>query len=442
MASNSINHKVVILGVAVAVIIGIIAFSMLKGEDSLVTLLYNIPERVNLIQNAPQATLDYLAVSSAPNYFTNCDFMNNIYYIDSTGAKRLLGHPSIDAVPFMSITSDQTNRQVIKFTGDIQASCHVKTGYEKLVPTLDSGFVNLEITATKADGSTVKAYSKTTQLSLKGKDLTKTFTLFTFEIPASDIESKLPIPSANQYKSFIKIKPNIQLTIYFKGDNPNNKWTVGGQTTTSLSARVTNDKFMCVTACIINNKEIKLKVERPSNGQLTLDDRRLSFTVVLPEWTEDQGNPSYSVTDDIGLNAVPKSKLTLTKMDSTNGVFHKEVLLPATTGEFTLKIEQQNRNTEQSTIKIIAEKPVSQKCTSPDVLVDGKCVTPDGGSPPPKDPSAEGCDEGQLEHDIGGVIFCAKEGSAEEWVLNNIGLTIFIIIIFLVLVGILTRKRN
>ena len=431
MSSNNINFKFVILGVVI-LMIGILAIQLLTIDDNLVSLLYNIPDKINPFENAPQATLDYMAVTSkkvtVPNLFTTCEFKNRIYYIDSTNTKRLIGSKIIDPTPFMkaSITTEQTNRAVKTFTGEITGSCKVKSGFESLVPTIDSGYVNLVITGTKSDGTTVQVYSKTTQLTLKGKNLSSGLTLFTFDVPASEIESKLSLKSSS-YKSFLKIKPNMVLTIYFKGDKPTNQWTVGGQTEASLRVLVNNDKFNCSLSCASNNKEIKVVINKPTNGELTLKDRRLSFSVVLPEWSETQGSPSFSIKYELGLLVTPNIKMALSKSDGESGVFTKDILLPAIEGEFTLEVSQQGRDTEQRTVKIVKEKTVTGGTE---------------GNDEETEPEPEGCDADQKEYDIAGVIICAPDSPLVELIMNNLGLVVVGIFIFMIILAVISRKSG
>lgn len=399
-------------------------------EDELVEFVNDFPYSFDPWQNAPQAALTE-ASKIAPNYFTTCEFQNKIYYFDESGARRLIGAESYNPVPFkkLSIVTEQTNRKVINLFGEVWASCKTKSTFESLVPTIDSGTVLVQATITDSTGRTIMAYSKSTSIggttgsghNVQGKDLTKNLKLLEFEIPAKDIESKLT-KSSTSYKSLIKIKPNTQLEIYFKGDGNKNTWTVGGQTTTSLRVLVNNDQFTCTGHCKVGSKEIKVNLIRPSDGIAEINDRRVTFTVTLPQWSSSEGSPSFLIKDENGLSAISETKLSLIKTDVGSGIFTKSVLLPNREGEFELVVRSEQRNTSTTPIQVVKVQTGSD---------DGGNGSDKGGDG--NDNEQEGCKEGEITREVAGIIFCLNNPLMvlllDNWFSVLVGIVIFLIVI-------------
>lgn len=365
----------------------ILTILYLPVEDSFISVTSQFDWSVNPDSTAPASVLQSLSISY-PNFFSTCSFGDRIYYIDSTGSKHFLDGNLRDITPltapfFNSIISTQTNRNISDFTIDTHGSCSIKslTGFNNVKAIADRGSLKLDIYYAKADGSMVKIYSKTTELNVKGLDLSTDKTLFSVKIPASELENKMTHTS-DAYKSNIRIKPTLDLYLHYSGIDTTS-WLVSGTSETNLKVTVNNDKFQCILACLVASKEIKTEFT-PSDNQVQ-PKQIINFKVILPGWTSDQGSPSWKIVNaETGIDYTQSSQLVLTK-SGDNGIGSKSLLSPSNVGKYDIVITKQGRDTAVISFNVYKKSVVppectdsasctpSEKCPEGYVFIDGVC---------------------------------------------------------------------
>ena len=319
--------------------------------------------------------------SSVPNLFSSCNFGDRVSYVDINGKKTFLAGNQRDITPIStnSIITTQTNRNISDFIIDTHGSCNIKSGFSSasLKAVADSGTLKHEVFYAKPDGTMTKIYSKSTNLSVKGIDLSSDKTLFSATIPASELENKMTHPS-DSYKSNLRIKTSLDLYLHYTGapSIDTQKWMIGGISENTLKVTVTNDKYQCLIGCLFTNKEIKTELT-PSDGNVKVKSI-INFKVTLPEWNADQGSPSFKlVNSGNGVEITQKSPLTLVKF-GTSGTGSKSLLSPSTAGKYDIIITHPNRDTAVIPLNVykeIIKEPEDNgtKCDEGYVLIDGVC---------------------------------------------------------------------
>ena len=381
----------------------VLTMMYLPVEDSFVSIIGSFGINLDPNDTAPASVLNELALfsksgfgtsgsttvsstvnklfSSVPNYFSSCNFGDRISIVDNVGKKTFLAGNQRDITPIStnSIITTQTNKNINNFIIDTHGSCNIKSGFSSasLKAVADSGTLKIDVFYAKPDGTMLKIYSKSTNLSVKGVDLSTDKTLFSATIPASELENKMTHPS-DSYKSNLRIKTSLDLQLHYVGapSIDTQKWMIGGISETTLKVTVTNDKYQCLIGCLFTNKEIKTELT-PSDGNVKVKSI-INFKVTLPEWNADQGSPSFKlVNSGSGAEITQKSPLTLAKT-GTSGVGSKSLLSPSIVGKYDIIITHPNRDTAVIPLNVYKEvikepEDEGQKCDVGYVLIDGVC---------------------------------------------------------------------
>ena len=383
----------------------ILTIMYLPVEDSFVSIIGSFDINLDPNDTAPASVIQELALfsksgfgtsgstttssgttltklfSSVPNYFSSCNFGDRVSYTDANGKKFFLAGNQRDITPIStnSIITTQTNRNISDFIIDTHGSCNIKSGFSSasLKAVADSGTLKIDVFYAKPDGTMTKIYSKSTNLSVKGLDLSSDKTLLSAKIPVSELENKMTHPS-DSYKSNLRIKTSLNLQLHYTGapSIDTQKWMIGGISENTLKVTVTNDKYQCLIGCLFTNKEIKTELT-PSDGNIKVKSI-INFKVTLPEWNADQGSPSFKlVNSGSGVEITQKSPLTLTKT-GTSGVGSKSLLSPSNVGKYDIIITHPNRDTAVIPLNVYKEvikepEDEGQKCDVGYVLIDGVC---------------------------------------------------------------------
>ena len=426
----------------------VVVVSFQPVKDELISVTSHFDGIVNPFEFAPDSVLQSLSLY--PNTFSTCTFNDRIHYFDQDGIKYFLKGNVREIIPFTtnSIVTTQTNRDIKDFQVDVIASCPVtQTGgvFSSLKSVLDGGNVQLDIYYAKPDGTMSKIYSKSNPLTAKpGTSLSSDQTLFTIKIPASELENKMIHPS-NSYQSNIRIVPNSQISIHYSGvaGVDSTKWTVVGKSETNLKVNVIDEKYQCLFSCILNNKQINTS-QIPTDGKVSIKSPRVTFTITLPQWTSDQGSPSFRIVNaETGVNITTLTPFVLSK-SGTDGVATKSLLLPSTVGRYDVIVTQQGRDTavmsfdvyQPSTLPPEKPKIPGEECEENYVLIDGVCFLEN--SPPNNNPKVSDTKKGLEEW-----FSCVNEGMespCHEKYYGYYGGLIFLFFIIVVLKYLFSKK--
>lgn len=375
--SKLLKNKYLWILIGTFIVFPLLILSLPTIEDPFINITSQFGWSVNPDGVAPASVLQSLSITY-PNTFSSCSFGDRISYTDNLGKKYFLDGNQRDLIPFYtnSLITTQTNRNLADFIIDTHGMCSITAGgtFNNVKAVADSGKLTIDVYYAKPDGSMVKIYSKATELSVKGVDLSSDKTLFSAKITASEIENKMTHQS-DSYKSNIRIKPTLDLKIHYAGID-STSWSLAGISETNLQVTVNNDKFQCLLACAFSSKEIKTEFT-PNDNQVK-PRTIMNFKVIFPGWSSDQGSPSYKIINaETGAELTSPSQIVLNKVGD-NGVGSKSLLSPTNVGKYDIVITKQGRDT--AIISFNVYKPTStpppvsgDKCDEGYVLIDGVC---------------------------------------------------------------------
>lgn len=401
--SKLIKNKYFIVSLLAVSAVFVLMVPGLLPVNNLAVMISHFDGYTDANDLAPASVFQTLSITK-PNTFSTCTFTDKLKYVDDNYKEHFFGIYEREILPFTqySLLTTQTHNIVKNVLVDVFVTCPVtSTGgaYSSVSAVADSGVTKLDIFAARTDGSMSNIYTKVNTLNIKNLDLSKTQKVFSVVIPASDLESNME-HSSNAYSSTLRVKPVTTLQLHYKGVSgiESTKWTVGGQSESNLKITVQNEKFQCILACLLSNKEIRLTTT-PSDGQVPLNDRRITYKIILPEWSSDQGSPSYKVVDaSTGSTVIVSSQVSLSKVGN-DGIVSGSLLLPAKEGRYDLLVTKASRDTAIASFNVYKTQTVppegcndsscqpgeTNKCPEGYKFIDNDCflVTKPGSTPPP-----------------------------------------------------------